>query len=219
MRAAGAPAPLRALGIGLLGAAAFSLLSFFYADRQVAAWCRTHVADGLHRAAEFVTGFGHAEIYLLPAAAVWLYCRWRVRKTPSAAYWPRRAHAAAFVFLSVAASGLTVDVVKAIAGRYRPSLYFSRGLYGFSPFSDHWAYNSFPSGHSQTAFAAMTALAAVAPPLRVPALILATMVAASRVLLAVHYLGDVTLGTWFGFAGTVLLGEFYRGRGIELRWR
>jgi membrane-associated phospholipid phosphatase len=71
---------------------------------------------------------------------------------------------------------------------------------------------SFPSGHSTTAFAAAAAAAAAIavarPALRPWALVLAAIVALSRLYLGMHYLGDVVPGALLGSAigvGFVLL--------------
>jgi undecaprenyl-diphosphatase len=64
---------------------------------------------------------------------------------------------------------------------------------------------SFPSGHATQAFAAATALALLVPWLRVPVLVLAALIAASRVVLGVHYPFDVIAGALVGAAiGTLV---------------
>jgi undecaprenyl-diphosphatase len=59
---------------------------------------------------------------------------------------------------------------------------------------------SFPSGHSATAFAAATIVGALCPRFRWPLLAAASLVAASRVYLGVHYLIDVLAGATLGVA-------------------
>jgi undecaprenyl-diphosphatase len=64
---------------------------------------------------------------------------------------------------------------------------------------------SFPSGHASTAFAAAAALAWLRPGLRVPAFAIAALVAASRVVLGVHYPLDAAAGAATGIAvGTLV---------------
>ncbi|MGC4020190.1 MAG: phosphatase PAP2 family protein [Muricomes sp.] len=64
---------------------------------------------------------------------------------------------------------------------------------------------SFPSGHTAAAFAAVSGLYFTRQKLWVPALILAVMIAFSRLYLYVHYPSDVAagilLGSIFGFIG------------------
>jgi undecaprenyl-diphosphatase len=59
---------------------------------------------------------------------------------------------------------------------------------------------SFPSGHAATAFAGATAIALLAPRLRVPVFALAALVALSRIYLGVHYVLDVIAGSALGIA-------------------
>jgi undecaprenyl-diphosphatase len=62
-----------------------------------------------------------------------------------------------------------------------------------------------PSGHAATAFAAAVAVGLVHPRLRVPLLLLAALVAVSRVWLGVHYLTDMLVGAALGaIVGVVL---------------
>ncbi len=63
---------------------------------------------------------------------------------------------------------------------------------------------SFPSGHAMNAFAIGSVLALAVPLAAVPVLALAASVAASRVVLGLHWLSDVLVGTLAG----VLIGTF-----------
>lgn len=63
---------------------------------------------------------------------------------------------------------------------------------------------SFPSGHASGAFASAVVIALLVPRLRAPALILATLVALSRVYLGVHFPLDVTVGALLGAAVAAL---------------
>ena len=66
-------------------------------------------------------------------------------------------------------------------------------------------YRSFPSGHSGGSFAAMFALAKWTPKkVGIPAIILATLVALSRLYVGVHYPTDIIAGCIVGWVCSVL---------------
>ena len=70
---------------------------------------------------------------------------------------------------------------------------------------------SFPSGHTIASFEAATVLLLNSPALGIPAMILAVLIAFSRLYLYVHYPTDVIcsilLGTAFAFLGNFLAGK------------
>jgi undecaprenyl-diphosphatase len=57
---------------------------------------------------------------------------------------------------------------------------------------------SFPSGHTIAAFAITLSVGQFYPPLLLPLLLTALMIATSRVLLGMHYLSDVIAGMLLG---------------------
>jgi membrane-associated phospholipid phosphatase len=106
-------------------------------------------------------------------------------------------------------SGLTVDLLKVIFGRARPKLLFAAGTYDFSWLglgADHW---SFPSGHAATAAALMTALWCLWPRHVLFYVILAAIVAASRVAIGAHYLSDVVMGAFVAVLVTRALAAIF----------
>ncbi|MBK1663739.1 phosphoesterase [Rhodospirillum rubrum] len=123
-----------------------------------------------------------------------------------------------FFLAAQASSGLFVMVVKRLIGRLRPRLLFNDGLYGFKPLSFASGAESFPSGHSQTVWAAMTALMVLFPRHWPWFLGTAVLVTLSRVVITVHYLSDTLMGAYIGlFAVVVLRPWFERGRPGALR--
>ncbi len=109
----------------------------------------------------------------------------------------RRLPTAVSAALCAAASaGVAVTLVKEAVDRARPP-HVEMGL---DPVGVIPASASFPSGHSATAFATAVAVGLVYPRLRVPLLVLAALVALSRVYLGMHYATDVLVGTALGVA-------------------
>jgi membrane-associated phospholipid phosphatase len=213
----------RRLIIAFLVVLLFCAVSYVWLDRPVALWFKANLhgtwSDIFHR----LTDLGLGGVWLVPAGIGAILFRWveiRARRGARAGWsverWHLHANAALFLFVSVAASGLVVDLLKGLIGRLRPYELFVHNAYGFVPFSIHWNMNSFPSGHGQTIVAAMTALAAIWPRGRALWYLLAVAVAASRVIISVHYLSDVVMGCYCGALGTILLARLFAARGWKI---
>jgi undecaprenyl-diphosphatase len=92
-------------------------------------------------------------------------------------------------------------LVKRRFRRARPcdSIRVGRSAYGVRPLghfpSDRY---SFPSGHALNAFAIGSVVALAFPSPAAPVLLAATSVAASRVVLGLHFLSDVLAGSLLG---------------------
>lgn len=109
----------------------------------------------------------------------------------------RKLPLAALAALSaVAVAGLAVTVLKDAFDRARPPIAYA----GLDPIGAVPESASFPSGHSATAFAAAIAVGLLYPRLMKPLLVLAALVAVSRVYLGVHYATDVLAGSLLGAA-------------------
>jgi undecaprenyl-diphosphatase len=99
------------------------------------------------------------------------------------------------------AAGGIANGLKDVFDRPRPSL-VDPAVHPLVAVPDSYA---MPSGHAATAFAAATAVGVVHPRLRAPLLLLAALIAISRVWLGVHYLSDVLVGSAIGVAVALAL--------------
>jgi membrane-associated phospholipid phosphatase len=98
--------------------------------------------------------------------------------------------------MSLAGAATLVLLLKEFLDRSRPEL----AHHSLDPLVTTPASDSFPSGHTATAFATATVVGMLHPRLRWPALGLATLVGLSRVYLGVHFWFDVLAGAALGIA-------------------
>ncbi|MEI8395658.1 MAG: phosphatase PAP2 family protein [Rhodospirillaceae bacterium] len=163
-----------------------------------------------------VAGLGKWYIWSFGLAALGVYSAGRLSPDPvRAANFKRLAGALLFVCLAVLLSGLVTDIIKILIGRGRPVLLDRIGFYGFAPLNRHSEYQSFPSGHATTGAALAAALSFLMPrlPVMAPAVLFAVVIAASRVVVNAHYLGDVIGGVVVGVATVWLMRSYCLRRG------
>jgi membrane-associated phospholipid phosphatase len=115
--------------------------------------------------------------------------------------------------LSATVHGLIVSLFKRVLfhGAERPSSFLSPDLLHFVPGVDVHATNTFPSGHTATAFCAAMAIALIAKNKVVNpiALLIALLVGYSRVYLAQHFLMDVAAGAVMGGVTTFIIWQLF----------
>jgi membrane-associated phospholipid phosphatase len=122
----------------------------------------------------------------------------------------------AFIFFSIAASGVIVDVLKVLFGRARPKLLFESDVYGFAWLMWRPDYWSFPSGHSATIVALMAALWFLWPQHLLFYILVAAIVCMSRVVVGAHYLADCLAGALIGVLTTRYIAQVFAKWGIDL---
>lgn len=189
---------MRAENNWYLYAAALSVafMSYFFVDIPLTNFFQPYKKMLVYNIFDVITEFGRAEVQIVPGLLIYIIFR---KKKP---FWGKVGLAVA---LSAALAGLSTDVVKFLAGRYRPNMLFSEGLYGLSFFEWKYSMVSFPSGHSATAFGAVSVLALVFRKYRWFFLIVGALVAFSRVVTLHHYFSDIIVGSAIGMASGIYL--------------
>jgi len=107
-------------------------------------------------------------------------------------------------------------LLKLIFGRLRPKLLFNSGAYDFAWLGlrpDHW---SFPSGHTATIVALITALWYLWPRHLLFYVLVASVVSLSRVAVGAHYLSDVFAGALIAILTTKGMVLAFAKSGIDL---
>ena len=193
------------LVLGLLGVGV--LLAMVESDAGFARWDLSFTRFGAEHAAPWTTTvlrdvsrFGGYELVLAMGLATAVYGVWR----------SRRAAVVGFLVLALGGQFLVANSVKWAVDRPRPDLLNLTGFAG----------SSFPSGHATAAAATLMAMALVVGRDRSPRVraVLAGLaaggavaVAATRVLLGVHWFTDVVAGLLLGWAWFALCSIAFGG--------
>ena len=170
-------------------------------DESAAEWGSDHVGPTSTDLLEAVTQFGATGWLLITMAIVGAVESWRFRRLGVVGY------------LAVVGVGVSIlnNGLKHLVQRERPAV---------NPLTSFGGY-SFPSGHTAAAAACWAAIALVlarrsSRPVRTLAALLAALitigVAASRVLLGVHWVTDVIAGVVTGWAWFMLVTLVFGGR-------
>ena len=201
-----------ALAIVLCGGLVLAVLAFLvrsdtglaHLDRSVAEWGQRHASPLTDHVLNAITFVGQPVSIGMLAALVALAETIRTRNR-----W-----IAPFMLLVIAGTGSLTTTVKELADRARPTLNSIAETLG----------PSFPSGHSSWSAAFLAATALILCRNRGPhtrallagvAAALAVTVAATRVLLAMHWLSDVIAGLALGWAWFAVCAIAFGGRVVQ----
>ena len=117
-----------------------------------------------------------------------------------------------FVFFAVLVPVLAGEVIEWIVGRGRPFVGGEADAFNFSHFAGTEAYSSFPSGHAITSFALAFAVSVIWPRARIPMLVYALVIAATRLVLLAHHPSDVVAGALVGIIGAMFVRYWFAAR-------
>ncbi|MBN2751451.1 MAG: phosphatase PAP2 family protein [Rhodospirillaceae bacterium] len=203
------------LGMSLLCTAMIA-----WADLPLAHALRNHLPPDTYGFFKVLTNVGLTGLWYVLAAALLLGARIVAGLSGSTTahdQFMNLARSAWFIIAAMATSGILGQILKFCVGRYRPRYLFEEGLYGVAPFGVHMGMYSFPSGHTQTVVAAMTALMLIYPRYNLLYILIAVLIGSSRALTTIHYPSDVLMGAYIGFAVTMGLRHLFERNGHSLR--
>lgn len=117
-----------------------------------------------------------------------------------------------YLFLAVLVPVIATEIIKRVAGRGRPFVGGKADPFNFLPFHGAEPYFSFVSAHSVTAFALAFGVSAIWPRWRVPMVIYAIGIGASRLVLLAHHPSDVVGGAVVGLLGALCVRTWFATR-------
>jgi len=190
--------PVWAVGVATMAVFAIGL------DGPSVAWAQD-LPQPVRATFGWLTRYGKSDWLLYPSGifcVVLLLANWRCVGRRVAAAWTEIGILVGFGFLSIAGAGILTNIIKQLVGRGRPIHFDLNGAFDFLPFQFTYGHASFPSGHATTMGALAVVIMVIAPRLRIPALLLCGLVAASRVVVGSHFPSDVVGGFMLGAAYT-----------------
>jgi len=178
------------------------LLMSRWVDQPLTRAIEKHVPPTVNEVFDYIGFLGDSEMYLIAALILYVGSLIGLRRgwaCPVRMGFERLARYGMLVLSSMAVGGLITLVLKKLVARTRPEVLLEDGWHGLvAPFTSGHDYSSFPSSHTLTAFAVAAALGEIAPRWRMPALLIASLVAISRVINRDHFLSDVTAAAAIG---------------------
>lgn len=185
-----------------LAATTLVAVLFLFVDLPLAIYLRESGFALLRQPLDDIGELGKAEGWVALALIVYLLTFWlrRAAAPQVAAWYCWVARHCLLLLASLAVTGAIIHAIKALAGRSRPNLFFSDGVYTLGQVAEGFPMDSFPSGHTQVAMTVAAVLALAFPALRLLIFGIAGLIAFSRLTSGAHYLSDVVASTFICLA-------------------
>jgi len=186
------------------------IVFFFFLDKPVAVWMNTNLKGSwLYNFSSLIGKFSSPEkINWIMIFLAIIACFFLIRDYKEA------AKPYAFVAVCIFVAFFVAVVLKVVLARYRPEMYFSDHLFGFSFFSTNDKCNSFPSGHTIASFTIALSLFCIfkEKSLCWALLILAVIIGLSRIIITAHYCSDVIASVYVAVLVTQYVDSIYLRR-------
>jgi membrane-associated phospholipid phosphatase len=170
------------------------LFVLHFADHPISVWGQG-LPEPIPSIMHWITRWGESDWQLIPALLVFLLTLAVIPLVRSEVWRDALREVrvlAGYIFVGVGLPSLTASLFKRLIGR------------------DH---QSFPSGHSTTAFAMAMVVVFIWPRTLWPALLAAVLIAVSRVITGQHYLTDIIGGAVLGTLGGYAIRYVFARRG------
>lgn len=174
---------------------------------------------------KWTTDVGKSDWMLIPTLLIWLLTPFiGFLGLKYSAYWKLRAITglSGFMFLAIGLPGLATNLMKRAIGRARPLHLEELGTTYFQPhlsMEKAWTFQSFPSGHAATSFAAaMVVFLLAGRRWGILAFAVASFVALSRLVVGAHFITDIVAGAFVGSMGALAVHHLYVRKLGGFKW-
>ena len=176
---------------------------YFSLDRFIAMWVHSHLPNTVvYKISAMISKFASTRNVFILASVIALYACLLIMANKQ-----DKAKPYIFVILCFFITFFAAFILKFTLARYRPELYFSDHLYGFSFFSLKHSCNSFPSGHTIACFSIGFSLFYILKQKKLCWIVfmVAIMIGLSRIILTAHYCSDVLGSIYLAFLTSAFL--------------
>lgn len=192
-----------------------SVAMYFFDQSLSNYFANPEVKETFRATARTLTDIGEAEHYFYLSLLTWAFFKWGAPRISAFNNNPKvdffRRWGLNF-FAALIVSGLITHLIKFGVGRQRPHKTPNFDPFVFTPFTTHWHWHSFSSGHSQVMFTAATMMIVAFPKFRWFWIPFAILICFTRVIVHDHFLSDIIFGATVGYVGSLLAMSLMRAK-------